>query len=108
MNVMPEEPALSHLDAGKITFSKDARVDFEVVTGLADGQRYCVAPIVGKSPMTTVQYWAAGVDCCSQDGNFTCHDVGSKTAHAGLVYLDYGPRRGDLEKFRRAAREAGA
>lgn len=109
LNVSPGEHALSHLDAGKIAFSLETRVDLSASVGLADGDRFCVAPVVGTAPAKTVEYWAAGVNCCDQDGkNFTCDEVTNKDARSGLVYLDYGPRSEHLGQFRRAAREAGA
>mmetsp|Transcript_1177 Transcript_1177/g.4101 ORF Transcript_1177/g.4101 Transcript_1177/m.4101 type:complete len:156 (+) Transcript_1177:160-627(+) len=58
---------------------------------------------------SSIEYWAAGVNCCGDgDGRtFTCDDIRNKQAHAGLVFLDYGPRRKLLETFVKAAKEAG-
>lgn len=109
-NVLPGEAALSHLDAGKIFFNTDARVDVQHASeGLAVGQeRYCVAPIVGKTPSTTIEYWAAGIDCCSQAGGFTCNEAANPNVHSALVYLDSGPKQQWLASFKQAAREVGA
>mmetsp|Transcript_117535 Transcript_117535/g.374501 ORF Transcript_117535/g.374501 Transcript_117535/m.374501 type:complete len:361 (-) Transcript_117535:215-1297(-) len=122
-NVSPKEPALSHLDGGKLIFTDDARVDVAASVGLLEGEdRVCVAPIVVASSdssswraaytaagRSSIEYWAAGVNCCGDgDGRtFTCDDIRNKQAHAGLVFLDYGPRRKLLETFVKAAKEAG-
>eukprot|EP00413_Alexandrium_margalefii_P030233 CAMPEP_0204562516 /NCGR_PEP_ID=MMETSP0661-20131031/33796_1 /ASSEMBLY_ACC=CAM_ASM_000606 /TAXON_ID=109239 /ORGANISM="Alexandrium margalefi, Strain AMGDE01CS-322" /LENGTH=166 /DNA_ID=CAMNT_0051570007 /DNA_START=172 /DNA_END=668 /DNA_ORIENTATION=+ len=72
-NVLPGEPALSHLDAGSVAFSADARLDFARATAYAGGgRRFCVAPVLGAAPQTVVHYWAAGVDCCPPGGGFAC------------------------------------
>mmetsp|Transcript_76687 Transcript_76687/g.222650 ORF Transcript_76687/g.222650 Transcript_76687/m.222650 type:complete len:326 (-) Transcript_76687:80-1057(-) len=109
-NVSPRELALAHLDAGKILFVNEAHVQQTGAVGIMDeGRRYCVAPIVAGEQPAEVQFWAAGVDCCGADGaKFECGEVGNRFAHSGLVYLDYGRRRDQLDMFRKAAAEAGA
>mmetsp|Transcript_29290 Transcript_29290/g.83254 ORF Transcript_29290/g.83254 Transcript_29290/m.83254 type:complete len:327 (+) Transcript_29290:138-1118(+) len=109
-NVSPSDQALARLDAGKLLFNSEARVDPTAAVGIVDGdRRYCVAPIVAGARTGRVQFWAAGVNCCGADGTkFACDEVGSKYAHSGLVFLDYGKRADWLEMFRRAASEAGA
>jgi len=108
MNASPSDPALLYLDAGKIAFSLDAHVEPALSYGIVDGDRFCVAPIVGKGPATTIEFWAAGVNCCGSDGKgFSCDEAFNKHARSGLVYLDYGPRSEYLKQFRTAAREAG-
>jgi len=111
-NVLPGEPALSHLDAGRIRFGPDARLDFANSARYKDGRRtYCVVPIVqGARPAPAVQFWAAGVDCCGGSGNFSCGDASDRGARSGLVYLEPADRlwfgEGPLESFRLAATES--
>ena len=50
---------------------------------MKDGSTYCVALIVDAAT-SSVQFWAAGVNCCSR-GNFECDDAWDEKAHAGLV-----------------------
>lgn len=109
-NVLPGEPALSHIDAGSISFSADARLDLAGATGRrADGRLLCVAPVMGSAQQQVVNYWAAGVDCCLPSGNFTCGAAGSSEARGGVVYLRVGRfANADLDGFRRAAEEAAA
>ena len=46
----------------------------------------CVAPLV-TSRRSSVQFWAAGQDCCPKEGAFDCYDA-RHGAREGLVYLD--------------------
>lgn len=101
-NVLPMEPALSHLDAGKIMFSADAYIDVANAVGYTDGHLYCVAPIMGQSSQPLVEYWAAGVGCCHKAGSFDCDDAGDRAAKGALVYLDR------TAHFQKAAKQAQA
>jgi len=106
-NVGPTEPALQHLDAGKIVFTTDAVVDVQNVYVSEAAKSYCVAPIVREDAAgkQSVQFWAAGLDCCQPGSNFTCDDAADSTAHAGLVYLDgLSYPEYDMGKFRDAAK----
>lgn len=90
-NVIPTEPAAAHADAGKIYFADEAHVDTYKATGYMAGATYCVAPIFGGAPTSTVEYWAVGVTdppCCTRRASFTCDDAGKAKAHAGVVVLD--------------------
>jgi len=82
-NVLPSEPAAGYLDAGKLVFAEEAHIDARRGMGFKDGSTYCVAPIVDAAT-SSVQFWAAGVNCCSR-GNFECDDAWDEKAHAGLV-----------------------
>jgi len=108
-NVLPTEPALAHLDAGKIVFSPDSKLNLNFAVGYKDGSMYCVAPIIDATgnSQNKGQFFAAGQDCCEARGGFTCDDYNDPKAHSGLVYLkfdDYEP----LDKFRLAAHEVAA
>lgn len=106
-DVSPWSPALQRLDAGKIVFTADSVIDETRTSTLTRDRTYCVAPIVAKGAAGTqsLQYWAAGVDCCVQHSNFTCDDAADRTAHAGLVYLnDFAIPDYDMDKFRVAAK----
>ena len=46
--------------------------------------RYCVAPILDPSSTTRVEFWAVGMDCCAERGDFQCGDAtaeGTAAAH---------------------------
>eukprot|EP00408_Alexandrium_pacificum_P028763 CAMPEP_0171207670 /NCGR_PEP_ID=MMETSP0790-20130122/27692_1 /TAXON_ID=2925 /ORGANISM="Alexandrium catenella, Strain OF101" /LENGTH=280 /DNA_ID=CAMNT_0011673241 /DNA_START=187 /DNA_END=1029 /DNA_ORIENTATION=+ len=107
-NVLPSEPALSHIDAGTIFFSADARLDVARSAGYSSGEHiFCVAPVLGTAQQSVVHYWAAGFDCCRTSGNFTCGPVTKPEARGGLVYLWTGHFASPhLDDFRRAAKEA--
>jgi len=104
-NVHPSEPAVSHLDAGKIVFSDDARLDFPNAFAYGSKPTYCVVPVVGDASTKAVQYWAAGVNCCTH-GNFTCDAATNREAHAGLVYVEE-LYEDVLRSFHKAIRKAG-
>eukprot|EP00746_Dinoflagellata_sp_MGD_P013127 gnl/MRDRNA2_/MRDRNA2_128231_c0_seq1.p1 gnl/MRDRNA2_/MRDRNA2_128231_c0~~gnl/MRDRNA2_/MRDRNA2_128231_c0_seq1.p1 ORF type:complete len:344 (+),score=38.38 gnl/MRDRNA2_/MRDRNA2_128231_c0_seq1:112-1143(+) len=91
-NVLPTEPADARQDAGKIFFSKTARVDTSRAVGYKLGTTYCVAPILDdtQAGRATVQYWAAGMDCCPSRGDFHCDDTWNPKSHSGMVLLDVG------------------
>jgi len=90
-NQLPSEPADSVLDAGTLTFSKDATLDRRSAYGYssADGHMYCVVPVRDSSNSTGhIEFWAVGVDCCSLSGSFTCDDASDSSAHSGVVIFD--------------------
>jgi hypothetical protein len=90
-NVLPTEPANARQDAGKIFFSTTARVDTSRAVGYKVGTTYCVAPILDNTQAgmhPTVQYWAAGIDCCTSRGDFHCDDTWNPKSHSGMVLLD--------------------
>lgn len=87
-NVLPSEPAAAHSDAGKITFSNNARVDTTRAVGYKKGVVYCVAPIMDDTQTARVEYWAAGTDCCLQRADFNCDDAWNNQAKSGVVLVD--------------------
>lgn len=84
-NVLPSEPAGAYANAGELVFAEEARVDPSKSVGYKDTSVFCVAPIASDSPMETVQFWAAGVDCCGARGSFVCDDAWNPKAHAGVI-----------------------
>lgn len=124
-NVLATEPALSHLDAGKIAFSPGTKLDLSLAGGYKgdDGNMYCVAPIVASSTetMPKIEYYAAGIDCCSRSRksrdssqheirlnekddafHFFCDAADDPQAHSGLVFLRSHWER-ELHGFQKAA-----
>merc|ERR1719443_993148 len=86
-NVLPSEPASTKVDAGKMVFATDARVDVSRSIGFKAGTFYCVAPILDEDMDTRVEYWAAGVDCCSYRGDFHCDDaLDARTKSGALIF----------------------
>jgi hypothetical protein len=86
-NVWPSESAAAHRDASALVFAEGTRVDVRLTSNYGMGLHiYCVAPVTMRSDaaMPDVQYWAAGIDCCS-DENFDCGDAGRPDARAGVV-----------------------
>jgi len=89
-DVLPSEPAAAHADAGTMVFTEDSRVDTTKALGYKAGTVYCVAPILDDSQAARVEYWAAGVDCCSQRADFNCDDSWDPKAKSGVVIIDNG------------------
>jgi hypothetical protein len=92
------------MDAGKITFTEDAKVDVTRFMGFKNDQQYCVAPIVGSSsPSTNMQdLWAIGLNCCEKD--FEYGEYANAKAHGGLRLV----RSDQAEFFRLAVKQAEA
>lgn len=86
-NVLPTELASAHLDAATMVFTEDSRVDSTKALGYKADQVYCVAPIMDDTQAARVEYWAAGVNCCSQRGDFNCDDAFDPDAKSGVVVL---------------------
>lgn len=85
-NVLASEPAIVHDDAGALLFHQSAVVDTGRSRGyMANGQVFCVAPVLDGSMMARVQYWAAGKNCCGERGNFNCDASRDVTAKQGVV-----------------------
>lgn len=108
-NVRPDESAGGHSDAGRLTFSDDARVDTERSVGFHDngGTIYCVAPIVGDQEPATIEYWAAGEDCCKSRSSFDCDETSNPKARSGVVISDRSPFvPSSREKYLKAVSEA--
>lgn len=104
-NVRPESPALSVLDAGKLQFSSDAKVDLSKAAGYKAGSMYCAAPVIGREQPSPIEFWAAGVGCCDATGGFTCGKVKDDDARSGLVYLqELSLDTPDLSNLRNAAK----
>jgi hypothetical protein len=89
-DVLPSEPAAAHEDAGTMVFTEDSRVDTTKALGYKAGTVYCVAPILDDSQSARVEYWAAGLDCCSQRADFNCDDAWDPKAKSGVVIIDNG------------------
>lgn len=111
LNVLPSSPARAHRDASVITFATDAGPSTTHGLGYNNGdEKYCVAPVLGPQPASSVEFWAAGVDCCST-GDFSCDDAKKAGAHGGAVIFDPSPMVAapvTRSHFVKAAREAAA
>jgi len=89
-NVVSSEPSAAVADAGKITFSMQTMVDVNRSVGFTaeNGMVFCVAPVMGPARQPRVEYWAAGIDCCSQAGEFHCNAANNTKAQGGVVVFD--------------------
>jgi len=100
-------PALAREDASVISFIRPGSssssasgwnytsVAVSMSAGFVHDHVYCVAPVLNadmaSGALITVNYWAIGVDCCSQGGgSFTCDDSMDATAQTGVVMLRGG------------------
>jgi hypothetical protein len=93
-------PAIARSDAAWLRFQDGSLsyppslVDTSRSAGYRDGDIYCAAPILStealeaNSPLTLVQYWAIGVDCCQGTGSFTCDASRKSTGMYGMVLVD--------------------
>jgi len=85
-NVLPSDAAAGYVDAGKIVFADEAKLDFGHTIGFKDKTVYCVTPVLDDTGLAgKVQFWAAGTDCCGPRSGFVCDDAWDPKARAGLV-----------------------
>jgi len=90
------DPSMSHgqqlLDAGRVTFTRESRLDISRSFGFKDETTYCVAPIVSsRDRLASYDFWAVGAGCCSGNHpDFHCRDYNNPRAHAGLRLMDSG------------------
>jgi len=86
-NVQPGEAATAHADAASLSFSVGSGIDTLHAAGFKKtDDTYCAAPILdGTEVDNTVQYWAVGVNCCLERGDFECDDANRPDARGGVV-----------------------
>lgn len=103
-NVQPAELATSHADAVFIGFSVGSAIDTMHAVGFKiSDHTYCAAPILdGTEADNKVQYWAVGVDCCLERGDFECDDAKDPKAHGGIVLSE---DEEDMEHYHAAVAE---
>mmetsp|Transcript_34130 Transcript_34130/g.91062 ORF Transcript_34130/g.91062 Transcript_34130/m.91062 type:complete len:309 (-) Transcript_34130:109-1035(-) len=89
-NVVPSQPAAAVSDAGKLTFTAESYADVEnsISYQAENGVKYCVAPIHDGGSISTIQFWAVGINCCDQVGGFTCDDAITPGVHSGARIFD--------------------
>jgi hypothetical protein len=80
------------MDAGSVLFAEGTRLDVHRSMAFRNQELYCVAPIVMTGPainMTTYDFWAVGVDCCSGTSlDYHCGQFNNPRARAGLRLMD--------------------
>jgi hypothetical protein len=78
LNMLPSQSGMAHSDATSISFAPTTFVDTKRSHGFTDamdsGEVYCVAPLANKwtELEPVIQFFAAGIGCCSDSGSFAC------------------------------------
>eukprot|EP00929_Paragymnodinium_shiwhaense_P115510 TRINITY_DN84447_c0_g1_i1.p1 TRINITY_DN84447_c0_g1~~TRINITY_DN84447_c0_g1_i1.p1 ORF type:complete len:686 (+),score=125.55 TRINITY_DN84447_c0_g1_i1:194-2251(+) len=91
-NVYAQQPAAAYSDASSIIFAGNATVDDTKGFGMSSldvgVHTFCVAPIVDEQSVGRVEFWAVGMDCCKNRGDFVCDDAGVPHVRTGVVLSD--------------------
>lgn len=75
------------MDAGRIYFERGSRIDMSKAMSFKNIDVYCVAPVIsGDLPLLSYDFWAVGLNCCSQGqaSDFRCGEYSNPVARSGL------------------------
>lgn len=90
-NVNPAQDVASYIDGTSFVFTNTTHADVSRFFGYVDAgspnrPTYCVAPVTnGEAAFTSIQYWAAGINCCGKQKPFTCGAAQKRSAHGALL-----------------------
>lgn len=90
--VLPDADPVTVSDAGTIHFAEGVSVDTGSSAGFhAWPNTYCAAPIMmvddfgaGSDAAASVGFWAVGMNCCRERGNFGCDDAADVNVRSGI------------------------
>lgn len=79
------------MDAGRVVFARGTTINVTMAANdtSAEGQTFCVAPITSTSmPLASYDFWAVGINCCSEASGFQCPDYDNALAHSAVRVMD--------------------
>ncbi|CAD7938052.1 unnamed protein product [Amoebophrya sp. A25] len=90
IGVDPRSTSQLWADGGTLEFIEGSRVDATRAVAyqpMGESATYCVAPVLFQSPtpVSRVEYWAVGVDCCKTANVFNCDDSAKHDARSGYI-----------------------
>lgn len=101
LDMLPSQSALGASDASAIVFAPGTSVDTHRTYGYVDarnpgGTVYCVAPVSNQWTIAepSVQFFAAGTDCCGKRGAFGCSQGGNGARGALLLATEETAQKG--------------
>mmetsp|Transcript_36186 Transcript_36186/g.79044 ORF Transcript_36186/g.79044 Transcript_36186/m.79044 type:complete len:307 (-) Transcript_36186:102-1022(-) len=94
------------MDAGRIVFTPDSKLDIQRSMAFHNDELYCVAPVItGNASQNNFDFWAVGINCCSGHmPDFHCGEFNNPTAISGLRLM----REDQRPFFRLAVQQAEA
>lgn len=110
-NVKPNTNPMSVMDAGVLTFTKDALLDTTKSAGYKFWfYNYCAAPVVDRhnpedAPIT---FWAVGVGCCGSRGDFVCDSAQDQSVRSAVPLRPHNLGPEITEHYHRAIRMSAA
>lgn len=94
-NVQADADGGEFQDAGKLRFEDGTVLGTHKSIGfMINGKTYCAAPIltnvtnIGNSMPARVDFWAVGIDCCTESADFWCEGATDRQSQGGVVIHD--------------------
>lgn len=77
------------MDAGRVLFTPNTMLDLSMATSFQHDAMNCIVPIVsGNASLGNYDFWAADMECCGVQKDFTCKNWDNRKVKGGIRILD--------------------